>query len=153
VTGFTTPDSRALVARFMPGESGSIVDFADYNLFHNPDSTAPSYEPGAVAGGNGEHDVADSPRFAVGSEIPYSVDEALVWNRVKRVSEVLAHYRQLYEPAAGSPLVDAGSPGGTSGADIGAIENDSGLPAADDLFGKFPSAVQVPQAPADLAVR
>jgi hypothetical protein len=153
VTGFTTPPSRALVARFMPG-AGSIIDFADYNLFHNPNATAPNYESGAVVGGQGTHDIAANPRFAVGTEIPYSIDEALVWNRVKRVSEVLAHYRQLYEPAAGSPLIDAGSPTGSSGADIGAVESASGVPRADDLFGKFPSAsIQVPLPPTDVGVR
>jgi hypothetical protein len=154
VTGFTTPASRALVARFTSGGSGSVIDFADYNLFHNPSTTAPSYESGAVVAGNGAHDIAGNPRFAVGTQIPYAIDEALVWNRVKRVSEVLAHYRQLYEPASGSPLIDAGSPTGTSGADIGAVENAAGAPRADDMFGKFPSAaIQVPQPPTDIDVR
>jgi hypothetical protein len=155
VTGLSPKAPLALVAHYDASETGSIVDYADYNAFYNPESDSPRYEAGAVVNGLGEHDVNANPQFTVGSEIPFAINEAEVWNRTLRVSQVLAHYRRLYEPAPGSPLIDAGAPGGTPGADIGAIEGSSGAPTDDDLFGKFgsPLDIRAPAAPSNLSAR
>jgi hypothetical protein len=57
------------------------------------------------------------------------------------VSHILALYRGIYTPAAGSPLIDAGSPsddtGGARNADIGAVG--AGNVHPDDQFGRFGS--------------
>jgi hypothetical protein len=152
IAGLSPKAPRGLVAHYDVNATGSIVDYADYNAFYNPDSDSPHYEPGTVVNGLGEHDVTANPQFTVGSEIPFAINEAEVWNRTLRVSQVLAHYRHLYEPAPGSPLIDAGAPGGVRGADIGAIEGGTGTPTDDDLFGKFgsPLDTRAPAAPSNL---
>jgi len=52
---------------------------------------------------------------------------------------MLSLYRGIYTPAAGSPLIDAGSPsddtGGVRSTDIGAVG--AGNASAADQFGKF----------------
>jgi hypothetical protein len=48
--------------------------------------------------------------------------------------QILAYYRQVYMPAAGSPLVDAGDPMEGAGNDIGAIG--AGADNALDKFGR-----------------
>ncbi len=83
-------------------------------------------------------DVHADPKFAEGRLIPYSVNEADVWNRKYAVSQLLALYRQRYAPAAGSPLVGAGDPADGPGSYIGAIGPGSGAPH--DQFGRFLSA-------------
>jgi hypothetical protein len=81
------------------------------------------------------HDVSADPKFAQGGIIPYSVDQAAVWNRKVKVSQVLAYYRQRYAPAADSPLLGAGDPADGIGSYIGAIG--PGGDAPNDLFGRF----------------
>src|SRR5262249_30881254 len=65
------------------------------------------------------------------------------WNRVKKVSDVLAAYRGFYTPAPGSPLLGAGDPQDGVGGNIGVVGN--GEPA--DQFGRFGSGTPVPAAP------
>ena len=43
------------------------------------------------------------------------------------VSKILARYREIYRPAEGSPLIDAGDPADGDGTDLGAV--DAGKPA------------------------
>jgi MYXO-CTERM domain-containing protein len=53
-----------------------------------------------------------------------------------KVSTILAHYRQLYTPASGSPLVGAGDPTNDAHNNIGAIGQGSSLDPGDQ-FGTF----------------
>src|SRR5262249_16311263 len=55
-------------------------------------------------------------------------DEGRVWLRQMGVSQVLSHYRSLYAPRAGSPVIDAGDPADGPGIDIGAVGG--GVPPA-----------------------
>jgi hypothetical protein len=155
VTGFMTQAPRGLVAREAASASGSRIDFADYNVFYNPLTNSPHYETGTVVSGLGAHDVDTNPRFAIGSQIPYAIDEKQVWSGALRVSQVLAHYRELYTPAVGSPLIDAGGPAGLAGVDIGAIEGESGAQRPEDLFGKFGARTDTlpPRPPSHLFVQ
>jgi MYXO-CTERM domain-containing protein len=51
------------------------------------------------------------------------------------VSDMLAYFRTVYGPRAGSPLIDTGDPQDGNGADIGAIG--AGKAHPDDRFGKL----------------
>jgi hypothetical protein len=105
---------------------------ADYNDFWNLRmTTTPHYSIGLVTPGS--HDKAANPLLAGALDVPYKVDEGLIWLRQLTVWQVLAYYRATYTPTPGSPLIDAGDPQEGSGNDIGAIG--AGLPNALDLFG------------------
>ena len=136
-TGFVDGQRGALVAGAVAEAStGTRVAKADYNAWYNPLATHTGhYLSGIVAGGAGAHDVAADPQFAGHvPEIPYQIDEGAVWLRQAGVSQVLAHYRALYTPRPGSPLVDAGDPSEGQGVDIGAVGAGAADPA--DKFGK-----------------
>ena len=109
---------------------------ADYNAWYNPLAASTAhYLPGLVSGAAGAHDVAKDPSFAGNvPEVPYQIDEGAVWLRELGVSAVLGHYRALYTPKAGSPLIDAGDPADGAGVDIGAIGAGAADPA--DKFGR-----------------
>lgn len=112
----------------------------DYNAWNNPLAASTGhYLPGLVGGTPGAHDVDGDPGFddAV-PEVPCRIDEGSVWSRTYGVSKVLAYYRALYTPKAGSPLVDAGDPADGSGSDIGAVG--AGTSHADDKFGRVMQA-------------
>ncbi len=113
------------------------VAYADYNCFFNPQApAAASYDAGIVDKKDpGAHDVHADPRFAQGRLIPYAADEADVWNRNYKVSQVLALYRRRYAPAAGSSLLKGGDPADGKDSYIGAIG--PGQDAAHDRFGRF----------------
>jgi hypothetical protein len=130
--------NNAIVARGgLEKDDGPRVASADYNCFFHPQApTAASYDPGLVAQKDaGAHDVHADPKFAEGRLIPYSINEADVWNRKHTVSQVLALYRRRYVPAAGSPLLNAGDPADGKGSYIGAIGPGAGAP--NDRFGRL----------------
>jgi len=115
------------------------VSSADYNCFYNPDATA-TVTRYPISGGThdcGTNGVAD-PKFAPRS-VPFPVGDGDVWTRRVTISQILALYRTIYTPGAGSPLIDAGDPsddtGGMRNTDIGAVG--AGNPHPDDLFGRF----------------
>lgn len=119
------------------GSVGSArIAKADYNGWHNPlAGSSKHYATGIVAGSAGAHDVDADPKFnGEVPEIPARIDEGSVWSRTYGVSKVLAYYRSLYTPTAGSPLVDAGDPADGAGNDIGAIGAGAGNAA--DKFGR-----------------
>ena len=60
-------------------------------------------------------------------------DEDIREGRVT-VSTMLARFRELYSPAPGSPLIDAGDPADGPGADVGAVG--AGALHAEDRFGR-----------------
>lgn len=108
---------------------------ADYNAWYNPAATGTShYTPGIVADPAGPHDVSGDVMFAgTVPQAPFPIDEGMVWRRTVGVSQVLGHYRTLFTPKPGSPLIDRGDPADGSGNDIGAIG--TGIPHAADKFG------------------
>jgi len=111
------------------------VTSADYNGWFNP--LAPStarYLAGIVANTAGEHDVTGNPLFSGPAEIPYRVSEGCIWSGGCTARQVLSHYREIYRPATGSPLIGAGDPADGAGTFIGAIGADDTNPI--DRFGR-----------------
>jgi hypothetical protein len=62
------------------------------------------------------------------------MSEGCIWLGSCTTGQVLMHYREIYTPTAGSPLINAGSPADGLGAFIGAV----GLNGSHslDLFGR-----------------
>ena len=77
--------------------------------------------------------------------IPFPFLPEDIWNRTKTVSDVLARYRAMYAPAAGSPLIGAGDPQDGAGGNIGAVGNGE----AADQFGRFGTGSGTPPMPID----
>lgn len=110
------------------------VTSADYNGWYNPQAPASTrYLSGIVAAAPGAHDVQADPQLAGAPEVPYRISEGCLWENRCTIGEVLAHYRDLYEPLAASPLLGAGDPADGVNTPIGAI-GDATL--SDDLFGR-----------------
>jgi hypothetical protein len=128
--------------------------YSDYNDFYNPNAAnQTNYGLGVVgvspgAAGYGLHDLGGlnshmKPEFMQPTLIPFPFLPEDIWNRTKKVSDVLAAYRSMYSPAHGSPLIGAGDPQDGAGGNIGAVGN--GEPT--DQFGKFGGAAGTPAAP------
>jgi hypothetical protein len=110
------------------------VATADYNGFFSPSSDANRYMPGIVSGNAGAHDVMADPKLAGDvPQVPARIPEGQLWSRTYGVSKLLRYYRSLYQPADGSPLIDAGDPADGAGNDIGAVG--AGAANAADKFG------------------
>jgi hypothetical protein len=132
-TGFAYQNATPLFA-------AGAATAADYNVFYNPDTTKLTRY---ADGGLGAHDLgggADTdPKFAQARLVPFPIGDGEIWLRHVTVSQILALYRGIYTPAAGSPLVDAGDPaddtGGARNTDIGAVGAGNAHP--DDQFGRF----------------
>ncbi len=124
------------------------LGYADYNLFYNPNGAArvnyglavagkrERLDPGfalndAVAGGKVDDQVA--PKLAGDAKMPvkFTFDDTEIKAARTTVCQILAFYRTLYAPAAGSPLVGTGDPADGAQNNIGAIGG------ADDHFGKL----------------
>jgi hypothetical protein len=119
----------------------SGLAYGDYNCFFNPDATSLTRYQDA---GLGVHDcggsaLAADPMFARARSVPFPFGDGDIWARRITVSQILAFYRGMYAPSAGSPLIDHGDPvddtGGTRNTDIGAVG--AGQPHPDDKFGTF----------------
>jgi hypothetical protein len=118
----------------------SGLDYGDYNCFFNPDTTKLTrYEdPGKGAHDCGGAAGSADPRFAQARVVPFPFSDGDIWARRVTVSQILAFYRGLYTPTAGSPLIDQGDPADDSGGrntDIGAVG--AGAAHPDDRFGTF----------------
>jgi MYXO-CTERM domain-containing protein len=128
----------------------ALLGYADYNLFYDPDASVKANYAVGVAGKTerqdpgfayndvpvgGAPDAQMDPKFAgpLPRLFPFS-DEDLVAGTTT-VCQVLAYYRKVYLPGAGSPLIDAGDPQEGTGNDIGAIG--TGVNNALDLFGRL----------------
>jgi hypothetical protein len=129
--------------------------YADYNAFYSPDSAQKSNYGLAIAGkeqgrdGFAGHDVSGrgtvgevngrlaAHPFAGKRLYPYTIDEAAVWNRTMKLSQILAQFRAAYSPVEGSGLVDKGDPADGDGVDIGAIEAPGGKQRPEDRFGRY----------------
>ena len=83
----------------------------------------------------GEVDEQVDPKFTgpLPTDFPFK-DEDIKTGKVT-VSQMLAHFRKVYTPAEGSPLIDAGDPADGEGADIGAVG--TGNPHKGDCFGRM----------------
>ena len=124
------------------------LGYADYNLFYNPDAYLKINYAVSVAGltervdpgfalndqaVGGTVDQQVDPQFTgpIPIAFPYSEDD--IEAGTTTVCQILHLYRQLFTPAAGSPLIDSGDPQEGAGNDIGAIG--AGTANALDLFG------------------
>src|SRR5262249_34990876 len=101
------------------------LGYADYNLTFNPAAKSRLRYTLTVAGktqgkdaGFALHDVDQDPRFTgpLPREFPFNDDD--IKSGATTVSKMLTYYRQVYAPAAGSPLIDAGDPADGAGTDI-----------------------------------
>ncbi|HTS24238.1 MAG TPA: Ig-like domain-containing protein, partial [Bryobacteraceae bacterium] len=128
--------------------------YADYNDFFNPDApnqtnyglSVIGVSPGAA--GYGQHDAGGfnghvNPNFTAPTSLPFPFKPEDIWSRTKKVSDVLATYRAMYTPAAGSPLIHGGDPQDGAGGNIGAIGNGESA----DQFGLFGSGSGTPAPP------
>jgi hypothetical protein len=117
----------------MPGPAR--LDYADYNLFFNPEAKAQRNYAVSVKGeaGFAKHDVNAAPKFQgpVPKAFPFSDDD--IRARKVSVAKILAHYRAAYSPAPGSPLLAAGDPADGVGSFIGAVGPGKDAPL--DRFG------------------
>jgi len=141
-----------LDANFLPAMKGdpgkAALGYANYNLFDNPKATtidnygvsvmgatervAPTFALNDVpSGGTKDQQVDPKLTGPLPAVFPFSDDD--ITARRVTVCQILAFYRTLYTPAAGSPLIDAGDPADGAGVDIGAVGAGAADPA--DLFG------------------
>lgn len=131
----STQWSRAVISAPEGQVSSARVTSADYNAFHSPNGPANvRYLPNIVSNQPGDHDVQANPQLTGVSEVPYRISEGCLWQQDCSTGQVLAHYREVYRPTAGSPLINAGDPADGVGAAIGAVGPDDSNPA--DLFGR-----------------
>jgi hypothetical protein len=106
---------------------------SDYNAFAGPQTTIysdarkPAHD--VVLGAATDAQLTSLPL------VSFDLDEEAIWKRTTSVRDVLAHYRMLYLPKAGSPLIDKGDPAGGAGNDIGAVG--AGAANAADKFGQL----------------
>ena len=90
------------------------------------------------SGGYGLHDLGGfngsmNPMFHQPTSIPFPFLPEDIWNRTKKVSDVLSAYRLMYTPSPGSPLIGSGDPQDGQGVNIGAVGNGERA----DQFGRF----------------
>jgi hypothetical protein len=131
-------------------EKPARLGYADYNLFFSPNARGKRNYLLSVAGktvrkdaGFGKNDVPRAgqvdeqadPKFKgpIPKAFPFSDDD--IKARKVTVSKILAHYREAYTPAEGSPLIGAGDPADGEGINIGAIGSTKASPL--DRFGRF----------------
>jgi MYXO-CTERM domain-containing protein len=128
-----------------PPPGPARIHYADHNLFYNPDSPSQVDYSMAVepddrtplahgAPGFAAHDVHANPQFKgpLPTAFPYANSDIQA-GRVT-VPMMLAHYRDLYSPGAGSPLTGAGDPMGGASNNIGAV-GQGVAKDPNDLFG------------------
>lgn len=126
------------------------LGYTDYNLFYNPDAKVIRNYAVSVVGkteradaGFARHDAPSGgvknaqvqPKFKgpLPAAFPFSDDE--IRARKVTVAKMLAHYREAYAPAEGSPLIGAGDPADGAGSFIGAVG--TGKDAPSDWFGRI----------------
>ena len=133
----------------MKGDPGPArLGYADFNLFYNlTAATTDNYgisvanlterhSAGFALGDPIAEDAKDQqvdPRLATPPPVVFPFADDVVVTRLVSVCQILAFYRGLYTPGAGSLLIDKGDPNDGVGTDIGAVG--AGTPAAADLFG------------------
>jgi hypothetical protein len=118
------------------------LGYADYNAFFSPKAKVKKNYALSVAGKTerkdagfalndlprgGARDEQVDPKFKGPIPTAFVFDDKEIKSGAVTVSKILAHYRDLYSPGPGSPLIDAGDPADGEGTDIGAV--DAGKPA------------------------
>jgi len=118
------------------------LGYADYNAFFSPKAKVKKNYALSVAGKTerkdagfalndlprgGPRDEQVDPKFKGPIPAAFAFDDKDIKSGAVTVSKILAHYRDLYSPGPGSPLIDAGDPADGEGTDIGAV--DAGKPA------------------------
>jgi MYXO-CTERM domain-containing protein len=128
-----------------PPPGDTRLHYADYNLFHNPDAPGsqdysikcePTDAPPALAvgaAGCGKNDLHADPGFRGPLPAAFPHDNAGIMNGTITVSMMLASYRDLYTPTAGSPLTGAGDPMGGANNNIGAVGQGSASDPNDQI--------------------
>jgi hypothetical protein len=133
------------------GDPGPVaLGYADYNLFFNPKAAQIDNYGVSVADltervspGFALHDVPAmgakdaqvDPQLTgpLPTVWPFSDDDIIAGT--VNVCQILAFYRGLYTPRAGSPVIDSGDPADGAGVDIGAIG--AGVDDPADQFGRL----------------
>jgi len=136
----------------MKGDPGPPrLGYADYNLFYNPRATTTDNYGVSVAGltervspgfalndvpAGGAKDAQVDPEFTgpLPTVFPFEDDDVIAGT--VSVCQILAFYRQLYTPKAGSPLIGAGDPADGANINVGAVGGDDPT----DLFGRLCTA-------------
>ena len=124
------------------------LGYADYNLFYNPDARPiQNYAVSVMGkterldGGFGKHDAPAGgakdaqvqPKFKGPLPTAFPFTDGDIRARRVTVAKMLAHYRDAYAPADGSPLIGAGDPADGAGSFIGAVG--LGKDGPNDRFG------------------
>lgn len=155
ITSFIIPAEYAAVSSIDietqydtdPPPGDARMHYADYNLFYNPGSPSQTdysvmVEPDDVhpiakgSAGFALHDVHAAPGFKGPLPTSFPFASADVQSGAVRVSDILAHYRELYSPVGQSPLIGAGDPMFGAHQNIGAIGQGADVDPADQ-FGTF----------------
>jgi hypothetical protein len=102
------------------------LGYSDYNLYHSPTAKSHRVYGLAVAGktekddGFGKHDLVEvDPKFKGPLPDVFPFDDADIKAGKVTVSQMLARFREIYSPAAASPLPGAGDPADGPGTPIG----------------------------------
>jgi hypothetical protein len=155
-------EGAALVRADDPTQPLGHMGYADYNLFYTPDSPVKAAYGAQVADktvrvddgfalhdlpSGGGVDAQTDPMFTGPLTRSFPFDEATILTRETTTCQILAYYRKIYTPAAGSPLIDAGDPMEMEGNDVGAVG--AGTDNVNDKFGRLcdPADVGTPKAP------
>jgi hypothetical protein len=104
------------------------VGYIDYNLYYSPTAKTHRLYALGVAGkaekddGFGKHDLVEvDPRFKGPLPEVFPFDDVDIKSGKVTVAQILARFREIYTPAEGSPLIDAGDPADGAGTDIGPL--------------------------------
>jgi hypothetical protein len=104
------------------------LGYVDYNLYYSPAAKSHRLYALGVAGkaekddGFGKHDrVEVDPRFKGPLPEVFPFDDGDIKSGKVTVAQMLGRFREIYTPADGSPLIDAGDPADGAGTDIGPI--------------------------------
>jgi hypothetical protein len=102
------------------------LGYSDFNLYHSPAAKSHRVYGLGVAGkaekddGFGKHDLVEvDPKFKGPLPDVFPFDDADIKAGKVTVSQMLARFREMYSPAADSPLLGAGDPADGSGTPIG----------------------------------
>ena len=104
------------------------LGYVDHNLYYSPAAKTHRLYALGVAGkaekdeGFGKHDLVEvDPKFKGPLPSVFPFDDADIKAGKVTVAQILARFREIYTPAEGSPLIDAGDPADGAGTDIGAV--------------------------------
>lgn len=104
------------------------VGYIDYNLYFSPAAKTHRLYALGVAGkaekdeGFGKHDLVEvDPKFKGPLPDVFPFDDVDIKSGTVTVAQMLSRFREIYAPAKGSPLIDAGDPEDGAGTDIGPV--------------------------------